>query len=272
VAVFLVAVEESGDRLGAALMQALRQAAGGRGAAFMGVGGRAMTAAGLDERKRVDGLGFMGVVQIPRRLLEIRRHIRETADAVIAAQPDVLVIIDSPDFTHRVARRVRALAPALPIVDYVCPSVWAWRPWRARAMRGYVDHVLALLPFEPQAMVRLRGPPCSYVGHPMPNTPARWRRARRTCAAATQRRPLSWCCLEPPGEIRRLLDPFATAIELVAERHGAIDVVMPTVPHLHDSVRVGTAGWSGPPASSSMLRSIGLPSAVRARQWPPQGP
>src|SRR5207244_8721182 len=84
-----------------------------------------------------------------------------------AARPDALVIIDSPDFTHRVARRVRAAAPSVPIIDYVSPSVWAWRPGRARAMRAYVDHVLAILPFEPQVHARLGGPPCTYVGHPL---------------------------------------------------------------------------------------------------------
>src|SRR6202035_4848224 len=97
----------------------------------------------------------------------ILRRIRETAALVVAEQPDALVIIDSPDFTHRVARRVRAAAPAIPILDYVSPSVWAWRPGRARAMRSYVDHVLALLPFEPRAHRRLGGPPCTYVGHPL---------------------------------------------------------------------------------------------------------
>src|SRR5690606_12787461 len=87
--------------------------------------------------------------------------------AVLAGRPDVLVIIDSPDFTHRVARRVRARDPSIPIVDFVSPSVWAWRPWRARAMRRYVDHVLAILPFEPEVHAQLGGPACSYVGHPL---------------------------------------------------------------------------------------------------------
>src|SRR5207245_10796705 len=92
---------------------------------------------------------------------------RAPPPAMTAASPDILVIIDSPDFTHRVARRVRAPDPSIPIIDYVSPSVWAWRPGRARAMRAYVDHVLALLPFEPEEYRRLRGPPCSYVGHPL---------------------------------------------------------------------------------------------------------
>ena len=104
---------------------------------------------------------------IPQRLPMIIKRIRQTWRAAIAARPDVMVIIDSPDFTHRVARRVRRANPSIPIVDYVSPSVWAWRPGRARAMRRYIDHVLALLPFEPEAHRKLGGPPCTYVGHPL---------------------------------------------------------------------------------------------------------
>ncbi len=92
-------------------------------------------------------------------------RIRQTADAIIAAKPDVLVIIDSPDFTHRVAKKVREALPDLPVVNYVCPSVWAWKEYRAQQMLAYVDHVLAILPFEPEVMQRLGGPPTTYVGH-----------------------------------------------------------------------------------------------------------
>ena len=164
--VFLVAGEESGDRLGAALMVALKQRSNGR-VRFSGVGGARMAEQGMASLFPLGDLAIMGFAEIPARLPKILTRIRETADAVIAAKPDVLVIIDSPEFTHRVARRVRARAPSIPIVDYVCPSVWAWRPGRARAMRGYVDHVLALLPFEPAVMAKLGGPPCSFVGHPL---------------------------------------------------------------------------------------------------------
>ena len=115
----------------------------------------------------IEELSIVGLAAVVKQLPKILRLIRQTSDAVTEAAPDILVIIDSPDFTHRVARRVRARDAAIPIVDYVSPSVWAWRPGRARAMRRYVDHVLALLPFEPEAYTRLRGPPCSYVGHPL---------------------------------------------------------------------------------------------------------
>ena len=132
-----------------------------------------MAAAGLESLFPIEELPIIGLASIPRRLAMILRRIRQTAAAIIAARPDVLVIIDSPDFTHRVARRVRAAAPSIPIVDYVSPSVWAWRPGRARKMRAYVDHVLAILPFEPDVHRRLGGPPCTYVGHPLAEEVAR---------------------------------------------------------------------------------------------------
>src|SRR6185312_5296686 len=154
--VFLVAGEESGDRLGAALMRALKARTAG-GVKFSGVGGRHMAEQGLASLFRLGELAIMGFAAIPARLPKIFRRIRQAADAAVAAKPDVLVIIDSPEFTHRVARRVRRQAPQIPIVDYVCPSVWAWRPGRARAMRAYIDHVLALLPFEPAVLRKLGG-------------------------------------------------------------------------------------------------------------------
>ena len=97
----------------------------------------------------------------------VLRRMRETVEAIVAAPPDVLILIDAPDFTHRVAARVRRRLPDLPIVKYVPPSIWAWRPGRARAMRGPIDLILALLPFEPQVYREVGGPACVYVGHPM---------------------------------------------------------------------------------------------------------
>src|SRR4029077_16581806 len=176
ISIFLIAGEESGDHLGASLMAAIQALAPGP-VTFSGVGGGAMAERGLHSLFPLDDLAINGFSAIPARLPRILRRIREAADAVIAAQPDVLVIIDSPDFTHRVARRVRAVAPHIPIVDYVSPTVWAWRPGRAAAMRHYVDHVLALLPFEPDVHRRLGGPPCSYVGHPLIEEVAKLRRS-----------------------------------------------------------------------------------------------
>ena len=242
--IHLVAAEESGDALAAALARALIAAAGGP-LRQAGVGGRAMAAAGISSLFPIDALSIIGLSAIPRRLPTILRRIRETADAIIAARPDALVIIDSPDFTHRVARRVRARAPTIPILDYVSPSVWAWRPGRARAMRGYIDHVLAILPFEAAVHARLGGPPCTYVGHPLIE---RLSELRPTADEAERRRIDPPLVLVLPGsrtsEIRRLLAIFGDALVLTAARAGTIELVLPTVQHLVPLVAAGVADWA----------------------------
>jgi lipid-A-disaccharide synthase len=244
--IFLVAGEESGDRLGAALMRALKQR--DDKVTFTGVGGSEMAQEGLVSPFPISDLAIMGFNAVARKLPLIFRRIRETAASVVAEKPDVLVIIDSPDFTHRVARRVRKAAPSIPIVDYVSPSVWAWRPGRARSMRRYVDHVLALLPFEPEVHRRLGGPPCSYVGHPLAET-ASLLRPNETEAARRRADPPLLLVL--PGsrssEIKRLLGTFAKTVEAVGRSLGPLEIVIPTVPHLEPTLRRDTSGWVPPP-------------------------
>jgi lipid-A-disaccharide synthase len=238
----LIAAEESGDALGGAVMAALRRAQ--PDISFMGVGGRAMTAQGIVPPFDISELSIIGLASIPAKLPTILRRIRETADAIVAARPDALVIIDSPDFTHRVARRVRKRAPGVPIINYAPPSVWAWRSGRARAMCAYVDEVLAILPFEPATFARLNGPPTTYVGHPLIERIAELRpnadEARRRAS-------------EPPlvlvlpgsrrGEIKRFAATFGDALGKVAAKAGALDVVLPTLPHIAQMTAEATATW-----------------------------
>jgi lipid-A-disaccharide synthase len=240
--VCIIAAESSGDRLGAALMRALkaRQPA----VRLIGVGGDEMLHEGLRALVPAQHIAFIGFGLIAH-LPAIYRYIRDVSAAVVAARPDVLVIIDSPDLTHQIARRVRARLPSVPIIDYVSPSVWAWRPGRARTMRAYVDHVLALLPFEPQAHARLGGPPCSYVGHPLieqldmlrPNASEAARRAADppvVLALPGSR----------PGEIRRMAAVFGQAMSLLRDRIGTFELVVPTVSSLRDSIQQATADWT----------------------------
>jgi lipid-A-disaccharide synthase len=242
--IYIIAAEESGDALGAALAASLITGEGGA-VRLAGIGGRAMAAAGIASPFPIEQLSIIGLTSIAQKLPTIFRRIREAADAAVAARPDALVIVDSPDFTHRVARRVRRLAPSIPVVDYVSPSVWAWRPGRARAMRGYVDRVLAILPFEPAILGKLGGPPCSYVGHPLVE---RIGDLRPDAAEAQRREADPPIVLALPGsrrsEIRRLTGIFGAALaRLAAARAGAVAVVLPTVPHLLAEVREAVAGW-----------------------------
>jgi lipid-A-disaccharide synthase len=243
----LVAGEPSGDQLGFKLMQALR-AATGEDVEFLGVGGEAMAAKGLTSLFPLADIAVMGVLPVLARLPTLIERIHRTAAAIIAARPDALVIIDSPDFTHRVARRVRRALPALPVIDYVSPSVWAWRPGRARAMRAYVDCVLALLPFEPAAHERLGGPRCIYVGHPLVE---RIDELRPNEAEARRRAADPPLVLVLPGSRRsvvaRLMADFGEAVAIAERAAGPFEVVLPTLPHVEDEVRAHAAKWPGPP-------------------------
>jgi lipid-A-disaccharide synthase len=241
--VFLIATEESGDRLGAGLMKVLRQRLGDA-ITFEGVGGRAMAREGLTSLFPIEELSIIGLAAVVRQLPKLLRLIRQTADAVVEGAADILVIIDSPDFTHRVARRVRARDPSIPIIDYVSPTVWAWRPGRARAMRAYVDHVLAVLPFEPEAYRRLRGPPCSYVGHPLIEQIDRLRPNAEEQARRDGSPPI---VLLLPGsrrsEIAHHLSVFGAALDRLRAGGADFEVMLPTMPHLEPAILAGVANW-----------------------------
>jgi lipid-A-disaccharide synthase len=245
--IFLIATEESGDRLGANLMKVLRQRLGGA-VRFEGVGGQSMAREGLTSLFPIEELSIVGLAAVVRQLPKILRLIRNAATAVTDASPDMLVIIDSPDFTHRVARRVRARDPSIPIIDYVSPSVWAWRPGRARAMRAYVDHVLALLPFEPEEYRRLNGPPCSYVGHPLIEQIGLLRPGLEEQKRRDQAPPV---VLVLPGsrrsEIRHHMAIFGETLGRLQAEGVAFELILPTMPHLQETVAEGLKSWKVAP-------------------------
>ena len=245
--IFLIATEESGDRLGAGLMKVLRQRLGDA-VLFEGVGGLAMASEGLTSMFPIEELSIVGFAAVVRRLPRIMRLIRQTVDAVMQTSPDALVIIDSPDFTHRVARRVRSRDQSIPIIDYVSPTVWAWRPGRARAMVSYIDHVMALLPFEPEAYRRLRGPPCTYIGHPLIDQLASLRPNAEERARREAENPL---LLVLPGsrrsEVRHHMAIFGETLALLSAEGIAFEPVLPTTPQLEEIIRENVKGWQVQP-------------------------
>lgn len=239
---FLVAGEPSGDRLGAALMGGLRQLAPGVG--FAGVGGPAMEAEGLASLFPMEELAVMGLVEVLPKYRALKRRIAQTAQAVLGSGAQALVTIDSPDFCLRVARLVRATRPGFRVIHYVAPSVWAWRPGRAAKMAQVVDHVLALLPFEPPYMTAA-GMTCDFVGHPVVAEPlADAARARAFAARHGLMRP--WLLVLPgsrKGEVRRLAPVFGQVLAGLAP----MPVVLPTVRGLEALVRAMVADWPVPP-------------------------
>lgn len=247
----IVTGEESGDLLGADLVQALRRQYPGE-VTLTGVGGEHLSALGLNSLFDQHEIALVGLTAIVTKLPQLIRRIAQLAKAIIAAKPDCLVIIDSPDFTHRVARKVRAADPSIPIINYISPSVWAWRPERAKAMRGYIDHVLAILPFEVQALKDLDGPPATYVGHRLVThapllAAAERNRARENSFADRSERHLVVLPGSRRAEISSLSKPFGEAIELLAERGNRFRLTLPTLPKAEPLVRQLTADWKVQP-------------------------
>lgn len=246
----IVAGEESGDLLGADIVTALK-AATGREIRLVGIGGRHLAEHGLNSRFPAGDIALMGFSAVLRDLPRLMKRIGETARAIAAAAPDCLITIDNPDFTLRVARKVRAANPKVPIVHYICPSVWAWRPGRAAAMKPYVDRILCILPFEPGELSRLGGPAGTFVGHRLTSDPG------LLAAAAAQAAPRD---LSPDrektllllpgsrrGEVGRLVGPFGETVSLLRARGHRLRLILPTVPHVADLVNSSVAGWEVKP-------------------------
>ena len=237
VKLFLVAGEPSGDRLGAALMVGLRTLTA---VEFVGVGGPLMQAEGLASRFPMEELSVMGIAEVVPNYFPLKRRIRQTAAAVLASGAEALVTIDSPDFCLRVAAIVKAARPDFRTIHYVAPSVWAWRPGRAAKMARVIDHVLALLPFEPPYMTAA-GMTCDFVGHPVVAEPLA-SDIERAAFAGTG--PL---LLALPGsrkgEVSRLVPVFGQVVERLKARHPDLRVVLPTVRGVAGLVRDLTAGW-----------------------------
>lgn len=250
--VYLVAGEASGDILGARLMAALRRRR--PELQFAGVGGERMAEQGLASLFPMRELALMGLLEVLPNLRRLARRMDQAAADIAARRPAVLVTIDAPSFTLRLAERVRPTG--VRIVHYVAPQVWAWRPGRVEKIRRRVDRILALLPFEPP-FFEAAGIPVTFVGHPVLESgadagdAARFRTVR---GIAEGDRPV----IVMPGsrrtEVRRLLGIFGEALRLAAAEVPRLRPVVPLAAPVEATVRAGTANWSIQPV---LLREAG---------------
>lgn len=242
----IVAGEPSGQLLAADLIAALN-ARLGTPVRLVGVGGPPLQTHGLTSLFDPDEIALMGLTSVVRALPRLARRIGQTANALIAARPDCLIVVDSPDFSLQVAKRVKKRLPDLPVVKYVAPTVWAWRPGRAPAMRAHVDHVLSILPFEPAVMAELGGPETHYVGHRLMADQALQRCWDANSARIVREEGAPVNLLLLPGsrrsEVRALLDDFRQTVAIMGERGTALSISLPTLPHLERQVRDHVLGW-----------------------------
>ena len=259
--VFLIAGEPSGDKLGAALMAGLKELA--PWVTFDGIGGAQMAAEGLQSRFPMQELSVMGIAEILPKYRALKRRISQTAATVIETAPDVLITIDSPDFSFRVARRVKA-SSRIRTVHYVAPTVWAWRPGRAAKIAGFIDHLLTLLPFEPPYFTK-HGMACDFVGHPVVAEPVP---SQSDITAFRQTHGLGDAPVmlvlpgSREGEVRRLSTDFGAAVQKVLQKQPQLRVVVPAAAPVASLVQEAVQDWN---VDALVLDPQGM-SAAQANQ------
>lgn len=229
--IFLIAGEPSGDKLGADLMASLKK---NQNVRFMGIGGEAMKAEGLDSLFPMEELSLMGIFSILRDFPNLLRRLRYTVKTIQEVRPEMVITIDSPDFSFRVMKRLHKLPSRPQLVHYVAPTVWAWRPGRARKIAQFLDHLLCLYPFEPPLFEK-HGLKSTFVGHPI----------ARATFRARKRDPNLLCVL--PGsrrsELKMLLPIFRETIALVKKEIPDLKVIIPTLPALKESIEKQVKTW-----------------------------
>jgi lipid-A-disaccharide synthase len=243
--VFLVAGEPSGDALGAKLIRALNDARPG-GVRFAGVGGERMAAEGLQSIFPLQDIAVMGLTEVLPQLPRIVRRLRQAVRTIREQRPAVLVTIDAPSFCLRIARPARALG--IPVVHYVAPQLWAWRPERVKKLVGLIDRLMLLLPFETDFFERA-GVPSVYVGHPvLEEADAPRARDFRVRHGIDADAPL---LVVLPGSrqglVGRMLPVYGAALDRIRPRHGGLRVVVPVVAGTADAVAEGIRSWTAAP-------------------------
>ena len=245
--VFIIAGEASGDKLGAAMMMGIQNLTS-KNTDFTGVGGPLMEGMGLKSLFPMDEISLMGISEILAQYRQLKKRIRQTAEAILDAKPDVLITIDLPEFSFRVAKLVKQ-ASDIPTVHYVAPTVWAWRPGRAQKIAKYIDHILALFPFEPPLMHEA-GMSCDFVGHPVVEDPIATQKEVQEFKSffGLNSAPILLCL---PGsrrsEIKRLSPIFDKALRKVLSRHPKMNIVLPAATPVADQVKNALQDWGHKP-------------------------
>ena len=243
--IYLIAGEASGDALGARLITALRRR--DPLLTFAGIGGDRMAEAGLTSLFPMRELALMGLVEVLPNIRRLARRLDETSRDIAARRPAAIVTIDSPGFALRVAERVRPLG--IPLIHYVAPQVWAWRPGRVAKIRQRVDRILCLLPFEP-VIFEQAGIPATFVGHPVLESGADTGDAARFRAAHGLREEERVLIVMPGSrriEVRRLLPIFGATLRVLPGRMPGLRPAIPVPPVVAEHVRAGATDWPARP-------------------------
>jgi len=232
--IFILAGEPSGDNIGTDLIRSLQRLSKFK---IYGVGGSNMRQVGLNSIFPMSDISVMGFADVIKRLPKLLWRIRQVVNFIIKSSPDVVVLIDSQEFSYLVAKQLRKRNYSKPILLYVAPAVWAWKPERAIKLEKVFDEILAIFPFEVEVMKNLRGPKTSYVGHPL------LQKLKQDNAKETKEK--SIIAIYPgsrKGEIRRHLPVFLQILQRLKNETSIEEFVLPTLPHLEDEIKRQVSG------------------------------
>ena len=232
--IMLIAGEASGDHYGAALMTSLKKQSKDA-LMFIGVGGESMEKEGLVSTFSMKELSHMGIVEILPHLPNLYKRLRELVDLAESKKPDVLVTIDCPEFSLRVAKRLHYLP--MPLIHCVAPSVWAWRPGRAKKMAGFLDHLITLFPFEPPYFLK-HGLSATFCGHPISQQPLGSAKTfLKTCPWTAKEKMVLLLPGSRTGEVERLLPLMLAACRKLKETDSALRFGIVTYPAVTQAIK-----------------------------------
>ena len=233
--IFIIAGEESGDKLGSAIIDSLREVFDGS-ISFVGIGGNGMMNRGFESIFPMTDLSIMGFIEIASQYGNLKNRLNQTINSILDEKPDILLTIDAPEFCFRVAKKIKLLNKNIPIAHYVAPSVWAWRPNRVKKISKFVDHILALFPFEPHYF-RDVGIKCDFVGHPIvsENLADEESITEFKKEYSLSNEPIILCL---PGsrksEIDRLMPVFGETLEKFSNVLPSARFVLPSTPNVYE--------------------------------------
>jgi lipid-A-disaccharide synthase len=162
--IFVLTGEPSGDKLASKVISKLKNSK--PDIEYLSVGGENLKALGIKSIYSLKEITYLGFTKVLLNVFKIKRKINETVDKIIEFNPDILFSVDSPDFTLRVAERVKKLKLEIKTIHYVAPQVWVWRENRAKKLKKFIDHILLLFPFEKKYFEK-ENVNCTFVGHPL---------------------------------------------------------------------------------------------------------
>lgn len=230
--IMIVAGENSGDILAAGLMAQLQKAF--PQTSFVGVGGEKMLEQGLRSIFPLEDLNVMGLIEVLPHLRRLFKKRDELIEVAKAEHVDLLITVDFQDFNASLAKKIKAQCK-IPCVHYVSPTVWAWRRGRIYKMANYLDHLLALFPFEPE-MYYGSGLKCTFVGHPIAQS---MKGMSALSESVEQDQEMTKLALLPgsrKGLIDKLLPTMLDAISLVKMQEKKIHLVIPVAHNEHKSL------------------------------------